>query len=278
LKNILIGSRALDYWMDLGIARPDSDWDVISAEPIEGAEWHKPSILNNSSIEQYVTADHTTELNDEVLYVPPLWVLAAIKRSHLHRSEGFGKHITHYHKYLHKYTKVQHSIQYPLGTNISALCQSFMQERRKLTEIEYPQRYPKLDVTVDEFFDDAVPKRFNHDYLHELVQYNSSPMYRAMQRDSSKAMCHEDLWLGFTHQQKLQCVAEEVQVIALERFIIPSKGKFMLGLAYNKALEKVCTTLCSSWFREFAIDNYPELLDMLDKERLTKVLKVLNVL
>ena len=48
-------------------------------------------------------------------------------------------------------------------------------------------------------------------------------------------------------------------VIALERFVIP--GKLNPKLAYLKAVEKICTTLTSGWFRDFAIDNWPEVID-----------------
>ena len=31
--------------------------------------------------------------------------------------------------------------------------------------------------------------------------------------------------------------------------------------------EKVCTTLTSGWFRDFAIDNYPEILKLYDHSK-----------
>ena len=49
MHNILIGSRALDYWHDVGLAKDTTDWDVISRKPIEGTEWYDPSLLNNEA-------------------------------------------------------------------------------------------------------------------------------------------------------------------------------------------------------------------------------------
>ena len=49
--NILIGSRALNYWHPEVPINNSTDWDVISAEPIEGCEWHSLDILNNAKVE-----------------------------------------------------------------------------------------------------------------------------------------------------------------------------------------------------------------------------------
>ena len=48
--NLLIGSRALNYWFDSVKISDDTDWDVISPEPIEGCELHDPNLLNNKDI------------------------------------------------------------------------------------------------------------------------------------------------------------------------------------------------------------------------------------
>jgi len=47
IMNILIGSRALNYWFPEAQVRPQSDWDIISNDPIDGSEWHDPAILYN---------------------------------------------------------------------------------------------------------------------------------------------------------------------------------------------------------------------------------------
>ena len=44
-----------------------------------------------------------------------------------------------------------------------------------------------------------------------------------------------------------------------------------MKLTYNKALDKVCTTLCKGWFRCFAIDHHPELLQMMDENKFKQV-------
>jgi hypothetical protein len=268
MRNILIGSRALDYWHDLGIAKSTSDWDIISTKPIEGAEWHDPELLNNKYFEYYTSEEHTTEFNGHILYVCNLQGLAIIKRSHLWRDLAFGKHITHFHKHLARYLDYNNKID-----------RDTMFVRKLLTMKQFPQQGPNLNQTVEDFFDDAVTKVYSHDFVHSLFAYQEQPMYTRLQTDSTKAWCSKELWDGLTHVEQLQCVAEETYVIATERFMVPKDWKYPAKLAYNKALNKVSTTLCKGWFRDKAIDYYPEVMELFNegkflsvKDKLSKIL------
>lgn len=265
--NLLIGSRALDYWNTGFKCREEADVDIISKEPIEGAEHHKWELLNNYKLARYTSPDHTVVFNSRVVHVVCLLGLAIVKRSHLWRDLGFGKHITMYHKHLAKYMKSAEPWDLDL-----------LKERTEQTMKRFPQQGPNLNQTVEQFFDDAVTKVYDHDFLHSLFAYQEQPMYTRLQRDSSKAWCCEDLWNGLTHIEQLQCVAEETYVIATERFMVPKDWKYPMKLAYNKALDKVCTTLCKGWFRDFSINHYPELLQMMDENKFLGVKEKLSKL
>jgi len=147
----------------------------------------------------------------------------------------------------------------------------FLQERTALTHKMFPQGSPNLNQTVEDFFDDAVTKKYEHDYLHSLFAYYEKPMYTRLQTDSTKAWCSKELWDGLTHVEQLQCVAEETYVIATERFMVPKDWNYPMKLAYGKALNKVCTTLCSNWFRDKAIDYYPEVMELFDEGKFLEV-------
>ena len=168
-----------------------------------------------------------------------------------------------YHKHLEQYTH-----------NLYSWERVFLQDRTRLSLKEFPQGKPNLNTTVEAFFDDAVTKIYSHDWLHELYAYEDKPMYTKMQRDSSEAWCEKDMWNNFSLEQKLQTVAEETYVISTERFIVPSQYVYSPKLAYFKSLEKVCTTLCSGWFRDFAIDNYPAIIQMFDEKKVQSTVQL----
>lgn len=256
-KAVLIGSRALNYWYPEMTLPSKADWDVVSLVKIEGTEWHDRFILNNDDLYKYTSEDATIEYNGRTLYVLSLKGLSLVKRSHLYRDLKFSKHIAHYWRYLEK-----------------EACQwdsddlKFLDERTEMTKIAYPQGYPKLNKSVKDFFDDAVTKKYDHDYLHKLFAYQENPMYTKLQTDSSMAWCKKELWDKLSKTEKLQCVAEEAYVISVERFLVPAQWDFYAKLAFNLAVNKICTTLCSGYFRDFAIDNYPNILRMFDKNKI----------
>ena len=75
-----------------------------------------------------------------------------------------------------------------------------------------------------------------------------------------------DLFQQIDYQTQLNCVKEEAMVIALERYLIPNISSNQVT-SYHSALTRICTYLTKGWFRQFAIDNYPRLLNF-DKDLL----------
>ena len=266
MKNLLIGSRALAIVDPSFKCSPDADWDVISPYEITGCEWHDPWLLNNEDLDAYAMRTAVLLPCGEYAYPVNAVGLSLIKRSHLHRDIGFDKHIAMYHRHL-SYLRIKWD-----NADIE-----FLKERIRATEIRFPQHGPNLNQTKDDFFDDAVVKKYDHDYLHELVAYNDSPMYTRMLRGDGTVFCRKEVWDTFSHEEKLQTAAEETTVIAIERFMVPKEWDFNSRIAYNRSLKKVCTTLCKGWFRDFAIDNYPALLGMFDKQRILNVKSKLGV-
>jgi len=268
MKNLLIGSRALEYWSPDFKCKPNADWDIISLHEIKDdtkrIEHHAFNALGSSDLQRYASDEYIDIAGQRVYIVTPIG-LTIIKRSHLWRDLSFQKHITHYHKHLAKYRS--------LFTEVDEL---ILENRTKLTMVAYPQGHPSLKKSVEDFFDDYVEKKYNHDYLHELVAYHDKPLYTQLQRDSSSAWCDKDLWDKLSTADKIKCVAEEAQVIAIERFLVPSNWNYAPRHAYLKALDKVCTTLCSGWFREFAIDNYPEIFNLCDTIKFDNIRKELE--
>jgi hypothetical protein len=183
--------------------------------------------------------------------------LYSLKKSHVHIPLKFEKHIWDYSR-LHKEVG---------GIDI-------MPEITKQNTLDIKERTkkkfasPSLKKSVKEFFGQSeglVKSWFVHDHIHRVMaHYDGIPLYEKMQRDLSLAWCEKDLWEKFSFEDKCKCVLEEAYVIALERRIIPilfggEKGYFSPKAALHWSMMRVCTTLTSGWFREFATNNYLEI-------------------
>lgn len=264
---VLVGSRALHYWKPDRKITPETDWDVISFGSHKGCEIHNPHFLNNLAMTGYAS-NNVVELPDgKQARVMTMLGLAIIKRSHLWRDLSFQKHIADFHKF---------GLAEALQNHHDDIVEKDLKERIELTMNAFPQRHPNLNVSVEVFFDDAVVKTYPHDLLHELFAYGQKPVYTLMQPDPTKAWCSKEMWDQLTKIEKIEAVCEETMVIAAERFLIPKDWNFSCKRAYFKALDKVCTTLCSGFFRDFAIDNYNQVVDCFEEERFRKVQRTLK--
>lgn len=270
MKNLLIGSRALNFWFPDHKIKESTDWDIISDKPFEDIpeginyEWHDPDVLLNRELEKY-TSSVGRVFNGKVVFIVNPMGLALVKRSHLWRDLGFDKHITHWNKYLKS------------GYDFcSEEDKDYLQRRTAATMQMFPQGHPKLNQTVEKFFDDAVTKKYSHDWLHELYAHHNKPLYTYMQSNPELAWCEKDKWNSFSFDDKIKCVQEEAYVIATERFLVPSGWDYPERLAYFNAVKKICTTLCSGWFRDFAIDNHQLICSSFDAQKVKSVVQYIQ--
>lgn len=244
----LVGSTALNQYLPEEKSKV-RDLDVISLEKPSDlrADWSSLTHLNNAEICDKFVDKEVSIFGRKFLLINPVG-LYILKRSHLHRPIKFARHIMELQRLK------------SLVPSLTQEQEEILARRKKLTKLVYGDKHPSLKMTNEEFFDDYVDKTYVHDDLHEVVAYGDKPVYEKLKVDKSQAFCEAELWEKLSLTDKLNCVREECYVIGLERFIIPN---FLLGkphmsasFAFDKALEKVCTTLTSGWFREFAIDNW----------------------
>ena len=134
-------------------------------------------------------------------------------------------------------------------------------------ETETYRKPISLNKTKDEFFaNDNVPYIYDHDEIHKVMSVGSKPAYLSCLKEGSQVKCDRFKFFYLSEESKMNCVVEEARVIALERAIIPfdKVGKVHDIEAFElfkKALIKICTTLCSGWFREYAWSNYYKIID-----------------
>jgi hypothetical protein len=272
-KYLIVGSYALGV-------RPAKDIDVIcykadiETETSEGDDY-ACSFMHQGRRIECLLADKQESLQFFLKKYAhyrninaPTEVLLAIK----------GGHITFPHRQWEKHIMDYHILRGMLDWDYSDCVgpeleiDELIKLHKKSTEERIgKQKLPKLKgVSKEEFFDDFVVKYVEHDSIHQMVAHREKPMYSYMQRNPESVQCDQDLWDKFPEIDKLHCVMEECYVIALERHIIPTIKGDRIGMNYHDAfkwaLMRVCTTLCSGWFRQWSIDHYFEILNNYNKE------------
>lgn len=130
----------------------------------------------------------------------------------------------------------------------------------KREALTYNYSHPKLNTSKKEFFTDSVPYQYDHDTIHEAVKHLDRPAYTYYMQDGEQVQCSKKKFFEVEDIVRLYGVLEESYVLALERAIIPHGTDPQR--AFNIALEKVCTSITSGWFREFAYDNYYKVKSM----------------
>ena len=117
----------------------------------------------------------------------------------------------------------------------------------------YNYGHPNLKTTKDAFFKDDF-YIYDHDSIHRAVAVEDVPAYTRYMVDGEQVLTSRAKFDALPIQVRLNGVLEESYVLALERAVIPHNANPVN--AFKIALSKVCTSITSGWFREFAWENY----------------------
>lgn len=126
----------------------------------------------------------------------------------------------------------------------------------------YTYRHPKLNVMKKDFFTgDGVQYVYDHDDIHRAVahiefDFVPTPAYTLYMRDGEEVKSDKRKFFAHDESVRLFGVLEEAQVLALERSQIPFRGKVEPRRSFDIALQKVCTSITSGWFREYGWENF----------------------
>jgi hypothetical protein len=96
---------------------------------------------------------------------------------------------------------------------------------------------------------------YDHDTIHLSVKHLDRPAYTYFKPDQNEVFCDRGMFEACDEQTRLYAVLEESYVLALERSQIPFPN-MPRKQSFDMALEKVCTSITSGWFREFSWENY----------------------
>jgi hypothetical protein len=143
---------------------------------------------------------------------------------------------------------------------------SGLEEFMKLRELEtYGYKHPNLKRTKKQFFaDDAIQYVYDHDSIHETIAWLEKPAYRFFSIDGQEVLSSKEKFYALPELVRMLAVVEESTVLALERSQIPFRGKVDPKKSFDIALMKVCTSITSGWFREYAWEHYHEAQKMYD--------------
>lgn len=146
------------------------------------------------------------------------------------------------------------------GAKIPECLVDWLAVREKET---YHYQHPNLNRDKADFFNTVgVVYTYDHDSIHEAVKLFDKPAYSYFKPDDKEVWCSKDLFFTCSEEVRLAAVFEESCVLAVERSLVPYDSWSKEGWAFKKALEKVCTSITSGWFREYAWENYDKVLEM----------------
>lgn len=289
----IIGSNALKYCVSIN--RQPKDVDIICTYN-EYTEWLKNQKyitqcypidngkkiivkVQNGSIYEFEIAweDSTAKLlydlileNDSYLMIDHtcfavLDVLYTLKMSH-----RYLKNSPHFLKTMNDII---------LMRNAGAKIPNFLKEWLVLREKEtYNYSHPSLNKSKKDFFNvnEGIDYIYDHDSIHEAVKHLDKPAYAFFKEDEKEVKCSKKKFFEVSQEIRLYSVLEESYVLALERSQVPFKDKIDPKQSFKIALEKVCTSISSGWWREFAYDNYYQILEMYDNTYVSKFWNAVN--
>lgn len=135
----------------------------------------------------------------------------------------------------------------------------------------YDYSHPSLMQDKDNFFvKDESFYVWDHDDIHKSVATLDKPAYMYFKPDDSEVMVSKKMWDECSHDIKLRAGLEESYVLSIERSLVSHPGKLTPKQAFDKALEKVCTSITSGWFREFCWENYDAIQNLYNEDYVFK--------
>ena len=190
---------------------------------------------------------------DEFIW-PSINVLYTIKMSH-----RFKKNSPHFKK-----TMDDIRIMRDAGAVIPEELNEWYIQRQKET---YNYGHPNLKTTKEEFFGRDDIYTYDHDSIHVALArrtFDDKPAYDYFKPEGEEVLTSQEMFNNRSFIGRLRATYEESCVLALERSQVPypnvdRKKSFLM------ALEKVCTSITSGWFREFSWENYYAVIELYDE-------------
>jgi hypothetical protein len=200
------------------------------------------------------------ELDEGGLTYAPIFILLLLKESHKYKKDS-----PHFLKTMKDIKTLRKSELSSIPESPNFNWYSWYDKREKET---YTNHLPKLNQSKDNFFDtDGVVYTYDHDSIHKAIKIHEKPAYEHFKPEDKDVWCSRELWEDCSNLIKLSAVLEESGVLALERSLIPHGfgDRDHQREVFKYALQKVCTSITSGWFREFSYEHYEEVMELYDE-------------
>lgn len=199
--------------------------------------------------------------DDTIIFAPPP-VLYMLKMSH-----RFKKNSPHFNKTMDDIIFLRKCDVIKEGEENGYDSPEWLRWYNQRVEETYNYSHPKLNVEKDDFFKaDGVTYVYDHDWIHTVMSTltqgpDKPPAYTNYMSDNKSVLSSRQKFEACSPSIQLYGVMEEALVLALERSQIPSNYTVNPHKSFTIALEKVCTSITSGWFRAFAWENYYTVLE-----------------
>lgn len=280
---LLIGSRALKIAGEQYLSSAQRSWDydfIVSYDDFLKSKSHLKQITRTYPVSQgrtivvktkesgiyefeiaweessaeellkIIKEDSSLADKDGNWYIAKPNLIFTLKKSHryLKNSPHFLKTMLDYNHLLAQGCVVPDSLK------------SWSKKREKET---YWYKHPSLDQSKDDFFkDDGIKYIYDHDSIHLSVARMEKPAYEFYKEPGQEVQCSKELFFSVSEEIRLNGVFEEAATLALERSQIFWPGGWSPKKSFEFALMKVCTSITSGWFREYAYNNYFKVIDL----------------
>lgn len=218
---ILIGSAAIkEYYEDF--PRNPKDLDYAVPNPVTNNQKGVEYLYNPVLFEKNIT-----KLSENQLLT--------LKASHLFWDINWDKHMFDCQFLIKK----GHRIEKDLFYQLYEFWNKFHGKNKR----------SELDMTSDEFFNNAVTCPYEHDWLHSLLK--ETPTYTKVLKDGAEVDVSEEKFNSLKFEEKCNLVREEIYVMAFERnFHNDYRHR------YGRMLKKFIMNHAPLWEAIFIIENY----------------------
>jgi hypothetical protein len=253
---LITGSTAMYHWFP--DARVPKDIDILTPATLKTSD----STICFVDSSWHEMGQFLIDWNEDPVFMDPESLLA-LKVSHAHWNI--------------KWQKTMYDIDFLLQKGVTFNVMRYI-HLFKVWESIHGKKQVNLAQTKEAFFTDAVPRKHDHDWLHEQVAFNAVPMYAKILTGGPTVMCSESKFNALPFEQQIETMLEELIVTAIERnpklnsLSKPSEVLKAMSYAYMKC----CTSITTGWFALFLILHHRVLFIERKQKWMSKIYHVLE--